>query len=206
MKQFIELLGLAEGDFIGNYAPNPEAQDIYKGLAQQKLSDVTASQITNLTDPVFIQAENQDRLITMNIINEAAMRNGQVMPNTGGILAYTQTVANEAVNIIPPDGEVWKIMGICIQNSATPTGSNNYYTFLSDPTQTAIDVTPSANREVLYSVFSSSSLTLGTETIFEEVFQPLLITSQMYLRLYSSMSNVAGGASVAWRIGYMRIR
>jgi len=206
MKQFIELLGLAEGDFIGNYAPNPEAQDIYKGLAQQKLSDVTASQITNLTDPVFIQAENQDRLITMNIINEAAMRNGQVIPNSGGILTYTQTVANEAVNIIPPDGEVWKIMGIGITNSASPTGSNNYYTFLSDPTQTAIDVTPSANREVLYSVFSSSSLTLGTETIFEEVFQPLLITSQMYLRLYSSMSNVAGGASVAWRIGYMRIR
>ena len=191
---------------MSDYAPNPEAQDIYKGLAQQKLGDVTGSQISNLTDPVFIQAENQDRLITMNIINEAAMRDGQIMPNSGGILTYTQTVANEAVNIIPPDGEVWKIQGIGITNSAAPTGSNNYYTFLSDPTQTALNVTPSGTRDVFYSSFSSSSTVLGTETVFEEVFQPFNITSQMYLRMYSSMAAVQTGASVDFRVAYMRIR
>ena len=191
---------------MSDYAPNPEAQDIYKGLAQQKLSDVTGSQIQNLTDPVFIQAENQDRLITMNIINEAAMRDGQIMPNSGGILTYTQTVANEAVNIIPPDGEVWKIQGIGITNSAAPTGSNNYYTFLSDPTQTALNVTPSGTRDVFYSSFSSSSTVLGTETVFEEVFQPFNITSEMYLRMYSNMSAVQAGASVAYKVAYMRIR
>ncbi len=191
---------------MSNYAPNPKKQKIYGNLAQKRLDDVTASEIQTQTDPVFLQAENQDDLITMNIINEAAMRDGNVMPNSGGILTYTQTVANEAVNIIPPNGEVWKIQGIGITNSAAPTGSNNYYTFLSDPVQTALNVTPSGTRDVFYSSFSSSSTVLGTETVFEEVFQPFNITSEMYLRMYSNMSAVQAGASVAYKVAYMRIR
>ena len=52
-----------------------------KGLAQQKLSDVTAADIELFTKPTFIQAENQDALLTYNIINQAAMRSGTPMQN-----------------------------------------------------------------------------------------------------------------------------
>jgi len=191
---------------MSNYAPDPKKERIYSDLATIPLSEVTAEQIETLTDPVTLSASNQDALITMDIVNKAVMRDGNVMPNTGEIKAYVQSDANIAVNITPPKGEVWKIMGICIHNSATPTGSNNYYTFLSDPTQTAASATPSSTREVLYSVFSSSSTTLGAESVFEEVFQPFIITSEMFLRMYSSMGNVAGGAVVTYQVGYMRMR
>jgi len=190
---------------MSNYAPNPEAQDIYKGLAQQKLSDVTGSQIQNLTDPVFIQAENQDRLITMNIINEAAMRDGGIMPDEGTILTQTQTSGSVAIEFRPPKGEVWKVMGISIYNTETPTGSNSYYWYLSTP-ETAIADLPSGLREVFYSSFSSSSSLLGAETIFEEVFQPFYITNTMYIRMYSNMSNVGTGGNVDFRLAYMRVR
>lgn len=112
MKQFIELPGLAEGDFIGNYAPNPEAQEIYKALAQQRLGEVTGSQIATQTDPVFLQAANQDNLITMNIINEAAMRNGLPMPDTQKIIQTTYTsTGDDAIFFQPPKGEVWMLVG-----------------------------------------------------------------------------------------------
>jgi len=179
---------------------------IYTQLNTKKLSTVTAEEIMNITDPTHIEFENQYDLERYNLINKALMRDGNVMPNTGGIESYTQSDANVAVNIIPPNGEVWKIMGIGITNSLAPTGTNAYYTFLSDPTQTALNVTPAASRDVFYSSFSSASTTLATETVFEEVFQPLLITSQMYLRMYSNMSAVQAGATVAYKVAFMRIR
>jgi len=192
---------------MSNYAPNPEAQDIYKGLAQQKLSDVTGSQIQNLTDPVFIQAENQDRLITMNIINQAAMRDGNVMPNTGGIISLSQSTGNVAVEIRPPEGEVYKIMGLSLRNSATPTGTNYYNTFLSTPATALANDTPSqSNGDVSYSSIGSSSTELLTESLFEEVFQPLIITSELFIRCYSNMAETAGGATVEWKAAFMRIR
>ena len=116
---------------MSNYAPNPEAQDIYKGLAQQKLSDVTASQISNLTDPVFIQAENQDRLITMNIINEAAMRNGLPMPNTFNVFKIEVDTSGSGVArfgdglLEVPDGEVWQIYGFSISPSGASGSVSN---------------------------------------------------------------------------------
>ena len=189
-----------------NYAPNPLREKIYVNLQNKKLSEVTALDIQKLTDPTFIQATNQDALITYNIVNKAAMRDGQVMPNTGGIRSYVQSDANVAVNIIPPTGEVWKIMGISIDNDPNVTGTNAYYTYLSDPTQTAVSTTPSGSREVFYSSFTSASNLLGTETMFEEVFQPLIITSEMYLRIYSNMAAVGVSATTTYNVGYMRLR
>jgi len=191
---------------MSNYAPDPKKERIYSDLATIPLNEVTAEQIETLTDPVTLSASNQDALITMDIVNKAVMRDGNPMPNTGGILSYTQSDANIPIEILPPKGEVWKIQGISIINSASPTGTNVYYTFLSDPTQTAAGATPSGAREVFYSSFSSSSTLLGTETVFEEVFQPLIITSEMYLRMYSNMANVAGGATVSYKVGYLRLR
>jgi len=190
---------------MSNYAPNPKKQSIYEGLAQKKLSELTGTEIALFTDPTFVQAENQDALFTYNVINKAAMRDGGIMPDTGGILTKTQTDDGIAIEFRPPVGEVWKVMGISIYNTVTPTGSNNYYWYLSSP-ETALANLPSGLREVFYSSFSSSSTLLGAETIFEEVFQPFFITNQMYIRMYSSMANVGTGAEVDFRLAYMRVR
>ena len=187
------------------YAPNPKNQKVYRNLQNKKLSDVTAKDIQQLTDPTFIQATNQDALITYNMLNKAMMRDGGIMPDEGGIITQTQTSGSVAIQFRPPKGEVWKVMGISINNTETPTGTNAYYWFLSDDASNLSDL-PSTLREVFYSSFSSSSTTLAAETVFEEVFQPFYITNSMYIRMYSNMSNVGTGGNVDFRLAYMRVR
>ncbi len=188
------------------YAPNPKKQTVYTNLQNKKLANVTADDIQKLTDPTFIQSTNQDALITYNTINQAAMRDGNIMPDKGGIETQIQTDNTLYLTFRPPKGEVWKIMGIAIHNTATPTGSNTYNTFLSDPGTAALSDVPSAVNDVYYSSVASSSTNLLTETIFEEVFQPFYITNSMFLRLGSTMANVGAGGTVKFHVAYMNTR
>jgi len=96
---------------MSNYAPNPKKQSIYEGLAQQKLSDVTAAEIELFTKPTFIQAENQDALFTYNLINQAAMRDGMPMPNTQRIVQRTFTDTGSNDFFVPGDSEIWVLVG-----------------------------------------------------------------------------------------------
>ena len=84
---------------MSNYAPDPTNEEIYNNLQNKTLSSVSAEDIQKLTDPTFLQSTNQDAIITYNIVNEAAMRDGQPMPGTS-------------------PGEVWVIQSA----SATITG------------------------------------------------------------------------------------
>jgi len=191
---------------MSNYAPSPSKKPIYQNLATKSLSEVSGTDIQTLTDPVKLAAINQDALIVNNIVNQAAMRDGNIMPNTGGIELQTQTNDSIAITFRPPKGEVWKVMGISVNNSPNVTGSNTYYTYLSDPTQLALGDLPSGARDVFYSSYSSNGNLLGTENLFEEVFQPFFITNNMFLRMYSNMDNVGTSAEVQFRLAYMRIR
>jgi len=94
-----------------SYAPNPKKQPVYTNLQNKKLSDVSGKDIQQLTDPTFIQASNQDALLTYNIINQAAMRDGLPMPDTQQIVqaTYTDTGSNDF--FIPQQGEVWLLVG-----------------------------------------------------------------------------------------------
>ena len=193
---------------MSDYAPNPEAQDIYKGLAQQKLSDVTGSQIQNLTDPVFIQAENQDRLITMNIINEAAMRDGLPIPDSGGVAQYTQTSNAAAPIIRPPKGEVWNIKGISLFNSLSLTGNQAYYSFLSDQATLDLNDLPAQGRgDCQLSATSSASTTLAWETLHEDLGGgPWILNHNMFLRWYGDFANTQSGNVITFNVAFMRIR
>jgi len=188
------------------YAPNPKKQAVYNNLQNKKLGDVTAKDIQQLTDPTFIQATNQDALITYNMLNKAAMRDGNIMPNTGGIETITQTSGSVYATFRPPLGEVWKVMGISAYNTVAPTGTNVYNTFLSDATTAAISDEPSGEYDNWYSSVSSSSTHLLTESLFEEVFQPFFITNSMFLRIGSTMVNIGTGGNVKFHMAYMRIR
>ena len=193
---------------MSNYAPDPKKESIYSALAQKTLSDVTAGDIELQTDPVFIQAANQDALLTFNTINQAAFRDGLPMPNTGEVKVYTQTSDANCAEIRPPKGEVWKIQGISIRNTVTPTGNNNYYTFLSDPTSLANSpAIPSINNlDLYYSVLASASSNLPTESVFEEVFQPFVISHNMFIRMWSDFDNAGSGNEVKYMVGYVNLR
>ena len=131
---------------------------IYEQLNTKTLGDVEAIDIQALQDKVHIQEINKQELETYNLINQATFRDGNVMPNSGGVESYLQSDGNVGVNIKPPSGQVWKIMGISLKNSATPTGTNYYNTFLSTPATTAANDTPSqANGDVSYSSIASAS-------------------------------------------------
>ena len=67
------------------YAPNEKKQQIYVNLQNKTLANVGAEDIEKLTDPTFLQATNQDALITYNTINKATMRDGSPMPQTSVI-------------------------------------------------------------------------------------------------------------------------
>lgn len=168
------------------------------------MSDVTALDIQKLTDPTFIQATNQDALITYNIVNKAAMRDGQPMPDQGTIIIYQQTTNDQVAAIIrPPKGEVWKIQGISINNSASLSASQTYFTFLSNNTT---DSLPQVDTDVFYSSIGSSSTNLPTESLFEEVFQPLLVTNTMFIKFYGNFTGTTGGHVLKILVGYQRVR
>jgi hypothetical protein len=96
---------------MSNYAPDPKKESIYTNLQNVTLEFVTGKDIQDQTDPTFLQADNQDALMTYNIINQAAMRDGLPMPDTQQIVqaTYTDTGSNDF--FIPQKGEVWQIVG-----------------------------------------------------------------------------------------------
>ena len=116
------------------YAPNPKTQKVYRNLQNKKLSDVTAKDIQQLTDPTFIQATNQDALITYNMLNKAMMRDGGPMPNTSFNTQVTITASgsgNGQVVFTPELGEVWSIQGMTFQESLS-SGNATMYIGLQD--------------------------------------------------------------------------
>ena len=104
--------------YISDYAPDPKKQQVYENLQNKTLSNVQAGDIQRLTDPTFIQATNQDALLTYNTINQAAMRDGSSMPGTATIKLAQVTDSGVAVDVFTPGkGEVW-----CLQSgTATVT-------------------------------------------------------------------------------------
>ena len=105
------------------YAPNPKKQQVYRNLQNKKLSDVTAKDIQQLTDPTFIQATNQDALITYNMLNKAMMRDGLPMPGTLHLEVQTFTSVGYRTFFTPGKGEVWRIIGCSVASTTGLSGT-----------------------------------------------------------------------------------
>lgn len=182
---------------MSDYAPDPKKQLVYTNLQNKTLSDVTALDIERLTDPTFIQATNQDALITYNIVNKAAMRDGGPMPDKGTVLVLTQADDADVQYVQPAKGEVFEIMGI----SATVTGvsGNNTYSFYlcSAEGQTTANM-------VYLQVASSSSTNVQLFPSDSESKFPLTLTNTMFLRLDSNMDNQTG--TTDFKVAYIQRR
>tara|TARA_R100000900_G_C3349131_1_gene166353 strand:- start:2439 stop:2978 length:540 start_codon:yes stop_codon:yes gene_type:complete len=155
-----------------NYAPNPKKQQVYRNLQNKKLSDVTAKDIQQLTDPTFIQATNQDALITYNMLNKAAMRDGLPIPGTNEIIE--SAVASDAgyTTIHTPKlGEVWQFISGCANTTTNPTGNIT----------TELDIYDSINnRRMLFLDMSSS--TSSDYPLAEVGFSPIVYAYPNVLR------------------------
>ena len=115
---------------MSNYAPNPSFEKVYDNLQNKTLANVSAEDIQKLTDPTFIQATNQDALLTYNTINQAAMRNGGPMPNTIKIISTTVTDNTLTTGFTVNKGEVYQLMTIGATVDS-PSGANTYEFFMT---------------------------------------------------------------------------
>ena len=139
------------------YAPNEKKQQIYVNLQNKTLASVEAKDIQQLTDPTFLQATNQDALITYNTINKATMRDGLPIPNTSEILLATCTDSGVAVQVkLPNQGEVWQILNAHISTSGG-SGAVAHEFYFTDQTN---------SRSFMWYFLSStgSNLTLQQDT------------------------------------------
>ena len=187
---------------MSNYAPDPKKERIYSDLATIKVSEVTAEQIETLTDPITLSSENQDALITMNIVNKAAMRDGTPIPMSGKIALYTQSDGTEYQYFQPPKGEIWRVVGVSALNSANLLNqqSNSYYSYLTT------DDGESLANSLFYQSTGSGSTNVGFEVLFEKANNPLIMDHNMFLLMYSNMAYSAVGATVTFKVAYVRLR
>ena len=98
---------------------------MYTNLQNKTLADVTSTDIQRLTDPTFIQATNQDALITYNMVNQAMMRNDSgVLPNKGKIVQTSGD--NDRLQFQPESAECWRFAGGDILASGGTTFTVNF--------------------------------------------------------------------------------
>lgn len=158
---------------MGNYAPNPNTQDIYNQLATIDLANITAEQIENLTKSVKLSASNQDALIVMNIINQAAMRDGKPMGGTMKCLQKSATESGTQYTIFQPAvGEVWQVSGSFSTSGSGISGT----VFLEIKLR---DLVNGITVELI-----STSTTSGTDVPMTEVTQnPIVFDENMALQV-----------------------
>jgi hypothetical protein len=115
---------------MSNYAPDPKKQLVYTNLQNKTLSDVSATDIQRLTDPTFIQATNQDALLTYNTINTAAFRNDSCpIPGTSKLIKATATDSNKTLLFTPNEGEIWQLLGATVLADSGPGETVTYYLY-----------------------------------------------------------------------------
>ena len=172
---------------MSNYAPDPKKQLVYTNLQNKTLSNVSADDIDKLTDPTFLQATNQDALITYNIINQSAFRNsGTPMPNTGIIKSVTAT-DNGTLTVFRPNlGEVYLVSGADI----TATGGAVRFKWNLTDGVTSIEI-----KDV-----SATSATVPLDI----TTSPLYIDNNMFLQV--NFSAITGSVEGNVKIGLIRTR
>ena len=110
---------------MSNYAPDPQKEQVYVNLQNKTLDSVTTTDINKLTSPTFIQATNQDALLTYNTINRATFRSdGGIIPNKGKIIQTTGD--SDRLQFQPELGECWRFAGGDILETGTATFSVNF--------------------------------------------------------------------------------
>jgi len=189
---------------LSNYAPDPKKESIYSALAQKTLSDVTAADIELQTNPVFIQAANQDALLTFNTVNQAAMRDGGPMPATSQVVNTGNLDDTGTVSVFRPAvGEVWQLMAM----SLDPNGSNAAHRgigFIVDFSSLASSSDPTNLSGANFVEIFDASLSTSAESLTYDT--PLYLDHNTYFALNVVTLDTSAGDTLALKIAMIRVR
>jgi hypothetical protein len=187
-----------------DYAPDPKLEQVYRNLQNLKLSTVSANDIEKLTDPTFLQATNQNALLTYNIINSAAMRDGGPMPQTSKVVSTGQlSDTGTVVAFRPAFGEVWQLMAM----SLDPDGTNaahrgiGYIVDFSTLTNPA-DPTNLSGANIV-EIFDSSLSTSAESLTYDT---PLFLDNNTFFALNVVTLDTGAGDTLGLKIACIRVR
>ena len=189
---------------LPNAKPDPAGSNVYRQLNSIKLGDLTNNQFDVVYDNVFLNDMSEDELRRLALIGAArqsfsASSSGPI-PIAQGWFEQDQTVGTSAggVSFKATAGEVWQIVAIGVRNDTSPSTSQSYNFYWSK------DDTFDLSKGLLQNSVSSGSTNVGWEVLDEGITQPLYVTGDVYLHMYSGMEG--GVSTVTWRIYYVRVR
>jgi len=106
-------------------------EELYAQLTTLKLSDVTASNINTVTEPIHLQKTNEESLKTTVLLNQATFRlDGGPIPGTSVIETTTVTDDTRTVIFQPEAGSVYALN--TAGALATNPSSANYTMYISN--------------------------------------------------------------------------
>jgi len=189
---------------MSEYAPDPKKQQVYVNLQNKTLSDVTAEDIDRLTAPTFIQATNQDALLTYNSVNKAAMRDGGPMPGTSQVVRTGfKDDTGTFVVFRPAVGEVWQLMAM----SLDPNGTNAAHRgigYLVDFSSLANPLDPTSLSNASFVEIFDVTLSTSAESLTYDT--PLYLDNNTYFALSIVTLDTAAGDTLDFKIAMIRCR
>jgi len=162
---------------MSNYAPNPIKEKVYDNLQNKTLGTVEASDIQTLTDPTFIQATNQDALITYNMINKAMMRDGSPMPNTMVMQEVTVTDNTGTAMLTCPKGQVLQVLNYGYKATGS-TGTLTFTAFMGPKGQEL--TSEQGGIRILYYQSSAATPVINSDADYRAL-SPLIIDENFQL-------------------------
>jgi len=95
--------------------------NVFRGLKTFKITDVSASNIARVTNPIFLQADNRSILEDVKLVNDVTLRDGGAIPGSG-VAKNVQLTDNSRTDLFTPGtGEVWRLSAISATANQAPS-------------------------------------------------------------------------------------
>jgi hypothetical protein len=172
--------------------------NVFRGLKTFKITDVTASNIARVTNPIFLQADNRSILEDVKLVNDVTLRDGGAIPGSG-VAKNVQLTDNSRTDMFTPaNGEVWRLSAISATANQAPSSGYVFSMFYSVKDQNGV------NR--LIPVGDSASITTQTgnlKAIFDSLpFQDI----DENVSVQISVDNVQGTSTIEVSLYAIRVR
>lgn len=189
---------------MSNYAPDPKNSNLYENLVEKTIENVTAEDITRLTNPTRLSSDNQDQLLIIKTINNAIMRDGGPMPGTSKVVTTAALDNTGTVLVFRPEiGEVYQLMAM----SLDPDGTNAAHRgigYIVDFSTLASPTDPTNLSGASFVEIFDASLSTSAESLTYDT--PLFIDRNTYFALNVVTLDTAAGDTLKLKIAMIRVR
>lgn len=161
--------------------------DFLDRLNTKKLGDAPSTDIDNVSKSISIQESSKEDMQEVVLTNQATLRDGQVIPNTGRIIISPSIIeagfANQQVICAPEKGETLRILGLSLVYDSSPSGSVTSYIYIQDRTMSGGGSSGSDANQYLDSA-SNASINTPWSGIVEPSIYGMEITYPLQLIMY----------------------